>query len=212
MRDILFMGAVIASVTHDMQNVMAIIKESGALAEDILNLNGPPRLKHGDKLEAGLANIREQVHRGRDLMLMLNGFAHAAADFPKSCDLAAFARQISVLAHRMARLKECVLEPFSQSPPLLVRGNALMLMQTVYLGLEAVLRVCSAGDSIRLSVFAPADGGENRAAARIRARDGKECPDVLELSPMMEELGGSCRSGEGFLELYYALADQEEIS
>ena len=64
MRDIYFMGKVLASVSHEMQNVMAIIKESAALANDVLQINGPPPMKHGDKLMHSLATIRNQIERG----------------------------------------------------------------------------------------------------------------------------------------------------
>lgn len=210
MRDVLFMGDILASVTHEMQNVMAIIKESGALADDILNLNGPPRMRYGDKLEQSLQHIREQVGRGRDLMLMLNGFAHAASDHSTRCDLVHFARQISVLAERMVRMGECKLSVELEDEPVPVFGNALMVMQSLYLGLGAVLDGCAAGDTISLRVLR-GDGPDGvqgeacrRAATiRISACHGKDEPDVTRLLPVMAELAGSCRADRGALELYY---------
>lgn len=202
MRDILFVGDILASVTHEMQNVMAIIKESGALADDILHLNGPPRMKHGDKLAVALTNIQEQVGRGRNLMLMLNGFAHAAADYPESSDLTRFCKQICVLAERMVRLKECTLDAQCASAPVPVRGNALMLMQTVYLGLAAALEGCAAGDALRLRVAGTDAGG----SVLIKAAKGTQTPDIQSLAPLMAELGGTCRAEAGALELAYAPA------
>ena len=208
MRDILFMGDILASVTHEMQNVMAIIKESGALADDILKLNGPPRMRHGDKLEVALGNIQEQVGRGRNLMLMLNGFAHAAADYPETSDLTRFARQISVLADRMVRLKECALATELERPPLPVRGNALMLMQTIYLGLAAVLQGCTAGDTLTLSLLDEAPGADFAGIARISACISTSKPECAGLAEAMKEVGGSCRSDQGVLDLCYAAAPE----
>ena len=206
MRDILFVGAVLATVTHEMQNVMAIIKESGALTEDILRLNGPPRLRHGEKLETALTNIQEQVGRGRDLMLMLNGFAHAAADYPEYCDLPRFARQICVLAERMARLKECSLVPELDVPPVQVRGNALMLMQTIYLGLSAVLEICMAGDTLFVNILQEHKESD-RAVLRIRSSaSGERSPDTTAIASLMDEIGGSCAVGAGYLDLSYVAA------
>lgn len=205
MRDVLFMGTILASVTHEMQNVMAIIKESGALADDILKLNGPPRMRHGDKLDGSLVNIQQQVERGRTLMLMLNGFAHAAADYPESGDLARFARQICIPAQRLAHLKECSLVPSLDGSPLVVRGNALTLMESVYAGLAAVLGGCQAGDTLHVSV-APPQAGEEGPVLRIRAEKNPAEPEQRTVTPIMAELGGSCRAGAGFLELRYVTA------
>lgn len=210
MRDILFIGSVLASVTHEMQNVMAIIKESGALTDDILKLNEPLRLRHGDKLASALTNIQEQVGRGRNLMLMLNGFAHAAADHPSESDLRRFARQISVLAERMVRLKDCSLRAEFDGQPLFVRANALLLMQSAYLGIAAVLEGCGPKDSLRMTVL-PQGREKTTAALRISAAQSKNTPDAAAVGSVMQELGGFCETGEGRLDLNYpAVAGREQ--
>lgn len=211
MRDILFMGEVLASVTHEMQNVMAIIKESGALTDDILNLNGPPKMRHGDKLAAALANIQEQVSRGRNLMFMLNGFAHAAADYPEECDLRRFARQIGVLAERMVRLKECALELDLDGPALPVRGNALLLMQSVYLGISSVLEPCAAGDRLSISVQSPEDNAAF-TVLRISASRGDLLPDISALDPLLAVMRAHCLASRGMLDLYYLSAPEQTPS
>lgn len=211
MRDILFMGEILASVTHDMQNVMAIIKESGALAEDILTLNGALRLKHGEKLESALCNIREQVARGRKLMIMLNGFAHAAEDFPGACDLGRFSEQIGVLATRMVRMKECdlVREPYSE--PLMVRGNALLLMQSLYLGMYSLLETCSAGDVISLYITSRPNFHPPTATLHMRARDSQLMPQCgITLARLLEELGGHCSISRGTVAVSFRLLDGSE--
>lgn len=202
MRDILFMGTVLASVTHEMQNVMAIIKESGALTDDILMINGPPRMKHGDKLEQAQRNIQEQVLRGRDLMLMLNGFAHAAADFPGSGDLSRFSRQISILAERMVRLKECSLERDIHDAPLPVKGNALMIMQAVYAALESVLGLCGPGVALTLAVFP----GKGESLVRVSVAGLEGVPPLESAAPIMAALGGAARSAPGRLDLAFSPA------
>ena len=207
MRDILFMGEILASVTHEMQNVMAIIKESGALADDILELNGRPRLKHGDKLNEALGNVQQQVLRGRELMLMLNGFAHAAEDYPARCDLRRFARQISVLADRMVRMKQCRLTTDLDGAPLPVEANALMLMQSVYLGLAALLAGCVKGDTLSVSAGpGSAPGSAPGGLLRLAASVNRQTPDIERLAPVMACIGASCQAGPGTLELAYPAA------
>lgn len=204
MRDILFMGTILASVTHDMQNIMAIIKESGALAEDIMGLNNISKLKHGDKLGFALGNIREQVARGRNMMLMLNGFAHAAADHPETSDLVRFTRQIGVLAERMARLRECTLEVDLPDSPIMVRGNALFIMQAVYFSLACLYEVCQAGDRVRIT-FLGDDKGP-LATLRIKADSCAVEPRCADLDDLMRVFGNHYVTAEGMVMLTFPLA------
>ena len=202
MRDILFMGEILASVTHDMQNVMAIIKESGALADDILALNGRPRLKHGEKLTEALGNVQQQVLRGRELMLMLNGFAHAAEDYPERCDLCRFTKQICVLANRMVRMKECRLAVELHASPLPVSGSAFKVMQGAYLAVASVLAGCSKGDTLTVAARegeGASEGGRLRIASEVNA----ETPETAGLRMVMEYLGATCAAGPGRLELIF---------
>lgn len=205
MRDILFVGRILASVTHDMQNVMAIIKESGALTDDILRLNGPPKMRYAKELATALVNIEQQVERGRRLMFMLNGFAHAAADHPERCDLLRFARQISVLAERMVRLKECTLKTSLEGDALYVSGNALVLMQGIYLGIAAVLEGCEAGDLIQVAPLSAEEAGD-KVVLRIQAEKSIKIPEEETLAKILSEIGASFHAGEGFLDLSYLAA------
>ncbi len=200
------MGKILASVSHEMQNVMAIIKESGSLADDILDLNGPPRMRHGDKLDTALHNIQTQVRRGSELMHMLNGFAHAATDHPKSGDLPRFAKQIFALADRSVRMAQCTWQLELGADSLQADGNALMLMQTLYLGMEAVLAVCGPGEHIHVTLRAEGQNTPSAYAARVRIAvpANTQTPDASRLSPIMEELRGACEAGAGFLDLLYA--------
>ncbi len=76
-RETAFMGRVTAGVTHELKNVLAIIKESAGLIEDILALNKDLAGPHQEKVVRVLSNIRQQVDRGVDLSSRLNAFAHS---------------------------------------------------------------------------------------------------------------------------------------
>ena len=212
MRDVLFIGTVLASVTHEMQNVMAIIKESGALTDDILRLNAPLRLRHGDKLDSALKNIQEQVGRGRDLMLMLNGFAHAAADYPAQSDIRRFARQIGVLAERMVRLKDCAMQVALDGPPLFVRANALLVMQSVYFGIAAAVENCASGDTLSLAVLPDntTAGHIEWAGLSITTEQNRTVPTLAALESVMAQIGGRCRAHAGELVLEYRLGTGQD--
>jgi len=208
MRDALFIGEILASVTHEMQNVLAIIKESGALAEDILHLNGPPPMKHGDKLTVALGNIGQQTGRGRNLMFMLNGFAHAAEDFPEVSDLCRCGRQICTLAERKIMLAECLLEAALPEKPVRVRGNALLLMQAIYAALQAMLAVTAKKGTLHVSLEPLAASGDDSAHLVIRSDNATGQPDTASPAALVAELGGTFRHTHGAMVLHFPSATE----
>jgi len=74
-----FLGKITASVTHEIQNVLAIIKETSGLMEDFFLLQKSGGLQDiEDKLENCIKTIKRQAYRGVNLTSGLNGFAHTA--------------------------------------------------------------------------------------------------------------------------------------
>ena len=215
MRDVLFMGSVLASATHEMQNIIAIIKESGALAEDIIAMNGLPRMKHGEKIPQALAAIREQVDRGRRIMRMLNAFAHAASDFPEVCDLARYTAQVGVLAARAVLIKGCSLTSAPHSGTLPVKANALLLMQLLYLAVLDVLAAAGKGDNIVLSVRAAQDSSPDSGTPDARACVALRASTALPLcsqglTSLAKELGADCLAEPGAIILVFPLPEVAE--
>jgi Signal transduction histidine kinase regulating C4-dicarboxylate transport system len=208
MRDALFIGEILASVTHEMQNVLAIIKESGALAEDILHINGPLPMKHGDKLTVALGNIGQQTGRGRNLMFMLNGFAHAAEDFPEVSDLGRCTRQICTLAERKLMLAECRLETALPEKPVRVRGNALLLMQAIYAALQSMLAVTVRSGALHVSVEPLAANGNESARLIVRSDNTTGQPDTASSAALVTELGGTLQHIPGAISLHFPCATE----
>ena len=158
MHNLTFLCGMLASATHEMQNILAIIKESGALAGDVLHLNGPPRMKHGDKLLAALETLAAQVERGRTLMTALNTCAHAAAAEYDVLELSVFCDRAGILAERMVRLKECSLKLVRPLEKGRIRADGFDFVQCVYRGVELVLAGCQPGDALTLELRAVENG------------------------------------------------------
>ena len=173
MHNLTFLCRILASTTHEMQNILAIIKESGALAGDVLNLNGPPRLKHGDKLFAALETVEAQIERGRTLMTALNTCAHAAAAEYDVLDLSVFCERAGVLAERMVRLKECSLKLVKPLAKERIRADGFDFVQTVYRAVELVLADCQAGDALTLELRSAKNG---QALLRVASTTARAVP------------------------------------
>jgi hypothetical protein len=207
MDNLTFLCRMLAATTHEMQNVLAIIKESGALADDVLKLNGPPRMKHGDKLLAALGTLEAQVERGRTLMTALNTCAHAAAAEYDVLDLSVFCDRAAVLAERMVRLKQCSLKLVKQLDKGRIRADGFDFLQSVYRAVELVLAGCQAGDELTLDLQT---AGNGQALVRVASKTARAVPQSdAEFDAMTARIGAQPRLEAGGLSLIFPLASGE---
>ena len=207
MGNLTFLYRILASTTHEMQNILAIIRESGALAGDVLSLNGPPRMKHGDKLLAALGTVEAQVERGRTLMAALNTCAHAAGAEYDVLELSVFCDRAGVLAERMVRLKECSLKLVKHLDKGRIRADGFDFLQTVYRAVELVLEVCQAGDELTLALEA---AGNGQALVRAASKTARAVPQSdAEFDAMTARIGARLRLETGTLSLMLPLESGE---
>jgi len=127
-----FMGEVTAGITHEMKNVLAIIKESVGLMQDLLSLNEDKILLNKPKLDKSLTRMYDQVQRGVDLVSSLNSFAHYADDDFIETDLNTLAKQAAFNGKRSARLKGIVLKPESTGDVLFTNADPMIFQMLVY--------------------------------------------------------------------------------
>jgi hypothetical protein len=132
-----FMGTVTAQTMHEMQNILAIIRESAGLMGDILKVNSRVDFKHKPNMERTLENITFQVDRGKGLLDATSRLAHTPdADLLEGCDLTAYSKTLVQLADRYVRLKGTALNFSAPSTALPVSMGALQVLMTGYRALQ----------------------------------------------------------------------------
>jgi C4-dicarboxylate-specific signal transduction histidine kinase len=99
-----FMGRVTASVSHELQNVLAIIRETAGLMQDFMMM-GDRCENLAERLETSLASIKNQVNRGVALTHGLNGFAHSADNLTCTIDIRGTLTRLLHLTERITRNK-----------------------------------------------------------------------------------------------------------
>jgi C4-dicarboxylate-specific signal transduction histidine kinase len=114
-QEISLVGKIAASMTHEMKNVLAIIKESNGLMQDIIGLLKENSIPHQDKFMSALGKIEKQVGRGVEMMTQFNRFAHSMDEAWAQVDVEEVMEQVVFLMQRVARLKQVRLS--SESPP-----------------------------------------------------------------------------------------------
>jgi signal transduction histidine kinase len=100
-----FLAGMTASATHEVRNVLAIIKESAGLIEDMLLLRSKKGTLDGEKVTRAVHRIDAQVKRGAELLTNLNRLSHSLDQDMATVDLHREVEQIVFLCDRLARRK-----------------------------------------------------------------------------------------------------------
>lgn len=149
-REIQFFGKITAGITHEMRNVLAIIRESCGLMDDILTLSKDAAFPHSEKFRNILKTIEQQILRGQDLATRLNRFAHSPDLQMTRIDLNEAAEQLVALAHRFARLRNVQMQMTSFSRPVQVETRPVQLQMALFTAIECCLHAMPAGGMITL--------------------------------------------------------------
>lgn len=154
-KELEFFGKITAGITHEMKNVLAIIKESAGLMEDIMSLSAEASIPHQDKIQNSLTKIKTQVRRGVELTNRLNRFAHSSDETPAKIDLHETAEQLIALSQRFARLKNVVLKtgsPEKSDQPMPLVTHPIQLQMALFLCIQCCLDVMPSGGEITISL------------------------------------------------------------
>lgn len=148
-REVAFVGKITAGITHEIRNVLAIIKESAGLLEDLLALSPEDLISYQGKSENTLANIKSQVQRGVALTDRLNKFAHSPDKHKAKIDLHEITQQTIDLSRRFARLKNVVVEIEPAPEPLRIVTHVIQLQMALFKCIECCLNAMPHGGQIK---------------------------------------------------------------
>jgi C4-dicarboxylate-specific signal transduction histidine kinase len=140
-----FMGRITAGVTHEMKNVLAIIRESAGLMEDLLRLAKDDSFPAREKFLKSLSRIGDQVNRGVELSNALNQFAHGPDQPFATVDMNRLIEQLVFLCQRFALSKRITLKSAAHDQPLLFRCEVMATQMTIFRGIDLFLNSLDQG-------------------------------------------------------------------
>ena len=189
------MGKITAGMTHEIKNVLAIIRESSGLMEDLLSMRPDKSFLHQEKFLKTIATIQEQVNRGVDLTTRLNRFAHTMDEPTVAVNLNDILEQLVSLLERFARLKNVQLSVMPAGQAQTIRTDPFRLQMVLSACVDALLNKLDAGGEV---AFRPLEGKDAKGL-RILIRGAKggapvESPpwgaeDLTALQGVLEALG-----------------------
>ncbi|MBW1686758.1 MAG: hypothetical protein JRS35_17035 [Deltaproteobacteria bacterium] len=109
-RDAAFVAEVTAGTTHEIRNILAIVKESAGLIEDLIHAFNKRGSLDQEKLIRSLGRIDAQVARGAELLSNLNRFAHSLDHAQDTIDVTREIQQVASLCQFRARQRRHLLD------------------------------------------------------------------------------------------------------
>ena len=156
MKDSQCMARLLASAVHDMRNVLAVIRESGGLAQDLAALEKSGRPAQGpspgkDRLAAALQEVQKATTQGAALSEGMDYLAQAGAgegqEGSETCDLGRVCRTFCLLAARQARASQMRLICGESHEPVWAAVPALAMLRSL---LEVFDLCASVGGQVEL--------------------------------------------------------------
>lgn len=202
-KELAFLGRVTAGFTHEVKNILAIIKENVGLMEDILSMIPADSFSSHGRFSRVIYSIREQSDRGVELSNHLNRFAHTTDHLKATIDLILAVEQLSQLARRFARLKEVTVtvDPSPEGQRIVIETSPVCLQMALFNALECCWNAMTSGGTIALAMTN--EGGEARIsfACQCALGPGAEFMERIALGRDWPELGETVQSLGGRLHM-----------
>lgn len=150
MKEILFSGKITATATHEIKNVLAIIRESSGLMADFLGMIDDDSFKYRDRFLKILSNIEDQVVRGDEVSTLLNRFAHAPDHESATENVLELLEQIVALSQRLARAKQVTFLIQPSPHIILLTCKPVTTRMLVFQAMETLMNHVQPGENITI--------------------------------------------------------------
>lgn len=145
-----FFGRMSASISHELKNALAIIRENAGLLNDYTEMIAKGMPLDVQRVKTVAARIDGQTRRANDIIKKLNQFAHTVDSPSRSVDLNEMVALLVALCQRTANMRQVTLVvqpadtpvPITTAPFVLLNALGLCLMyafQAVPPGGEMIL-------------------------------------------------------------------------
>ena len=151
-------GAIGASLSHELNNVFAIIGELNGLLEDLVSFRDDSRGISPEKIENIAGRIAAEVTRGRKFGRRLNSFSHSVEGPNQEWNASEIMENVVDLCARFARLGKVRIDNRPSETPLPIEGTLYDVQHIFFRCLELALSVSKEDTAIAIAFSEAKDG------------------------------------------------------
>jgi hypothetical protein len=146
-----FIAKITANTTHELRNVLSIVKESAGLMEDLLQAEEHGATPRPERLLELAGLIEAQVERGAGLITDLHRLAHSLDPATAGVDLIPELERTASFCERFARERRQTVTVRSTAPDVTVAMHALPLQMTLFAAAEYCMGQMPDGSTVTMS-------------------------------------------------------------
>lgn len=204
-----FLAVMTASATHEVRNVLAIIKESAGLIDDMVWACRHKGVLDEEKVSRTVERIDTQVKRGAELLTNLNRLSHALDQDRATVDLNQEIQLLAFLSQRLARKTGKQIRAEPGEGEVRVTVHPLRLQMALFAAMECCLDRFPEGVSVilraanqegRPSVDVVGVSSETLHPPEIRSAGGWE--KLSQLLDSLDAVAEPSTAGAGFRILF----------
>ncbi len=157
---LLFFGRMSASVSHELKNALAIIKENAGLLADYVNMMSKGTPVDPQRFHTIAQRIDGQTRRADTIIKDLNQFAHTVDSSSKPVDLNQILDLLVALHRRPAAMQQVSLESRPADSAAVITTAPFLLLNALGLILVLALKAVAPGATVQIAVRMTPSGAE----------------------------------------------------
>ncbi|MBA3036830.1 MAG: sensor histidine kinase [Desulfobacterium sp.] len=146
-----FFGNMTASISHEVNNVLAIINENAGLLGDLCAMAERGHPVDPGRIKTASQKIINQVQRGDAIIKNLNKFAHSVDEPDCDVNISDIIFLISGLSERIAVMRGVKLEINEKADPVIVTSNPFLLITLIWFFLDFAMSVAGKKKTVYLN-------------------------------------------------------------
>ncbi|MBW2344084.1 MAG: sensor histidine kinase [Deltaproteobacteria bacterium] len=159
-----FFGKMSATISHEINNALAIINENAGLLQDFILMAEKGMPLDPERLNSLAGKVIQQIRRAEGIIKNMNMFAHSVDESVKSINLSDVVELMTALSCRFASMRGVTVEPKPATLPVTITTNPFFLENLIWLCLDFAMDAAGAGNTIDIVSVKTETGAQVRFA------------------------------------------------